>query len=90
MSKLNSLFIRISNYDNRTIIQYADDDQNGSSIANDDGSGDDYSINFLNNGLGFGCNWTDITASNHSGCGLGDGYGNENGGCLKGGDYEDE
>lgn len=90
MSRLNNLFIRLSYRDDKTILQYADDDQIATSISKDDGSGYNYNTECLGDGQGFGCSWTNIVAPKYAGCGLGDGYGNEKGGCLKDGDYEDE
>lgn len=81
MSRLNNLFIRLSYADDKTILlRYADDDQIVSSISTDDGGGYDYNTEFLNDGQGFGCSWTDIVAPKCAGCGLGDGEGNEKGG----------
>ena len=80
MSRLNNLFIRLSHSDNKTILRYADDDQITTLINTDNGSGYDYNQDFLANGQGFGCSWTDIVAPKYAGCGLGDGEGNEKGG----------
>lgn len=92
MSRLNNLFIRLSYSDNKTMLQYADDDQTATSISTDDGGGYIYNTEFLGDGQGFGCSLTDIVAPKYAGCGLGDGEGNENGGCsleeIKENDYE--
>ena len=92
MSRLNNLFIRLSYDDNKTILRFADDDQFATSIDKDDGSGYNYNTEFLGDGQGFGCSWTDIVAPKYAGCGLGDGEGNEKGGYslkeIKENDYE--